>query len=180
MPSVFFLYSIYAYLHNMLYPLIAFCFLNSSVSLLYPTLRLRNFVVIKDPQKLFKTFFKKHSLYVLPLMMAYEMSESAWDIFDKFIHQFQSETKTLMRKLERILIKLYRQNVSLLFNQTCLNEKTAAQRHTYILLLLVTIVEGDQNAPFSIAPTPRYREGRYFFLWIAPLYPWYVPYKAEG
>ena len=43
--------------------------------------------------------------------------------FGKFIHQFQPETKTLIRKLERILTKLYRQNVSLLFNQTCLNER---------------------------------------------------------
>ena len=56
-------------------------------------------------------------------MMAYERSESARDNFGKFIHQFQTETKTLIRKLERILIKLYRQNVSLLFNQTCLNEQ---------------------------------------------------------
>ena len=30
-----------------------------------------------------------------PLMMAYETSESARDNFDKFIHQFQPETKTL-------------------------------------------------------------------------------------
>ena len=51
-------------------------------------------------------------------MMAYERFESARDNFDKFINQFQPETKTLVRKLERILIKLYRQNVSLLFNQT--------------------------------------------------------------
>ena len=42
--------------------------------------------------------------------------------FDKLIHHFQPETKTLIRKLERILIKLYRQNVSLIFTQTCLNE----------------------------------------------------------
>ena len=55
--------------------------------------------------------------------MAYEKSESARNNFGKFIHQFQSETKTLIKKLERILIKLYRQNVSLLFNQTCLNER---------------------------------------------------------
>ena len=52
-------------------------------------------------------------------MMAYEGSESAWDNFGKFIRQFQPETKTLIRKLE---IKSYRQNLSLLFNQTCLNE----------------------------------------------------------
>ena len=50
-----------------------------------------------------------------PLMMAYERSESTWDNFDKFIYQFQPETKTLIRKLERILTKLYRHNVSLLF-----------------------------------------------------------------
>ena len=55
--------------------------------------------------------------------MAYERSESARDNLGKFIHQFQRETKALIRKLERIFIKLYRQNVSLLFNQTCLNER---------------------------------------------------------
>ena len=36
----------------------------------------------------------------------HERFESAWDYFGKFIHQFQSETKTLIRKLKRILIKL--------------------------------------------------------------------------
>ena len=56
-------------------------------------------------------------------MMAYEKSKSSWDNLGKSIPQFQPETKTLIRKLERNLIKLYRQNVSLLFNQTCLNER---------------------------------------------------------
>ena len=49
-------------------------------------------------------------------MMAYERSESAWGNFGKFIHEFQPETKTLIGKLERILIKLYRLIVSLLFD----------------------------------------------------------------
>ena len=40
---------------------------------------------------------------------------------------------------------------------------------------LVTVVEGDQKAPFSITTTPRCRGGRYSFPWIAQLYPWYVP-----
>ena len=40
--------------------------------------------------------------------MVYERSERARDNFGKFIHQFKPETKTLIRKLERILIKLYR------------------------------------------------------------------------
>ena len=45
-------------------------------------------------------------------MMAYEGSESARENFGKFIYQFQPETKTLIKKLERILNKLYRQNLS--------------------------------------------------------------------
>ena len=45
-------------------------------------------------------------------LMVYERSKSAPDDFGKVIYQFQSKTKTLLRKLERILIKLYRQNVS--------------------------------------------------------------------
>ena len=40
-------------------------------------------------------------------MMAYEGSKSAWDNFGKFIYQVQTETKTLIRKLDRILNKLY-------------------------------------------------------------------------
>ena len=41
---------------------------------------------------------------------------------------------------------------------------------------LATIVEGD---PKAIATTPRCRGGRYSIPWIAPLYPWTVPYNAE-
>ena len=41
-----------------------------------------------------------------PLMMAYEGSKSARNNFGKFIHQFHPETKKLIRKFERILIKL--------------------------------------------------------------------------
>ena len=55
-------------------------------------------------------------------MMAYDVFESAQDNFMKFIYQFRPETKTLIRKVERILNKLYRPNLSLLFNETCLNE----------------------------------------------------------
>ena len=36
---------------------------------------------------------------------------------------------------------------------------------------LVTLVEGDTNAPFSRATTPRCTEGHYSILWTAPLYP---------
>ena len=39
--------------------------------------------------------------------------------------------------------------------------------HTYIKKSKV----GDPKAPLSIATTTRYRRGRYFIPWIAPLYP---------
>ena len=56
------------------------------------------------------------------VMMAYERSESAQYHFRKFIYKFQPKTKTIVKKLKTILIKLYRQNVSLLFNQSFGNE----------------------------------------------------------
>ena len=38
------------------------------------------------------------------------------------------------------------------------------------LLKFMTVVEGDQKAPFSIATTLGCRGGRYSFPWIVPLY----------
>ena len=75
--------------------------------------------------------------------MAYERSESGRDNFGKFIHQFQPETKTLIRKLKRILIELCRQNESLLFNQN-----THTHTHTYIYIYIPTMYtnnEANQN-----------------------------------
>ena len=43
----------------------------------------------------------------------------------------------------------------------------------------MTIVKGNPKAPFSIATTPRCRGGRNSFPWIAPFYPWSIPYNAE-
>ena len=43
---------------------------------------------------------------------------------------------------------------------------------------MATVVKSDPKAPFSIATTPQCRGGGYFFLWIAPLYPWSVLYNA--
>ena len=67
-------------------------------------------------------------------------------IFGNFIHQFQSVTKTLIRKLERILIELYRQNVSLSLTKTHLNERllnknpyvthTHTHTHTHIYIYI--------------------------------------------
>ena len=57
-------------------------------------------------------------------------------------------------------------------------------KHIYLCYIgkkvkLATIVEGDPKAPFSTAITPRCRWECYSFPWIAPLYPWYVPYNSE-
>ena len=50
----------------------------------------------------------KNSLYSCkkPLIIANKRSKNAWGNFGKFINQLQPKTKTLVRKLERILIKL--------------------------------------------------------------------------
>ena len=79
-------------------------------------------------------------------MMAYERFKSGRDNFDKFIYQFQPETKTLIRKRERILRKLYRQNMSLSFNQTCLNEGLLPN---YIYILSKEEIEGVQVSNMS-------------------------------
>ena len=44
---------------------------------------------------------------------------------------------------------------------------------------MVTLVEGDPKASFSIATPRRCRGGRYSFPWIAPFYAWSLPYKAD-
>ena len=43
---------------------------------------------------------------------------------------------------------------------------------------LVTLVEGDPKAPFSIATTLRCRGRCYSIPWFAPLYTWFLPYKS--
>ena len=51
--------------------------------------------------------------------------------------------------------------------------------HRNFFFFLANTVEGDPNAPFSIATTPRCQGGRYSFPKIAPLYPWPLPYNTE-
>ena len=69
-------------------------------------------------------------------MTVYERSESAQDNFGIFIHHVQTKTKTFVRKLKRILIKLYRQNVSLLSNKTSLNEGQLPHTHTHTYIYI--------------------------------------------
>ena len=42
----------------------------------------------------------------------------------------------------------------------------------------MTVDEGDPRAPFSLTATPKCRERRHYIPWIAPLYPWSIPYNA--
>ena len=51
--------------------------------------------------------------------------------------------------------------------------------YIYIYIKLATVVEGDPNAPFSIAITLRCRGVCYYFPWIAFLYPWSIPYSVK-
>ena len=48
-----------------------------------------------------------------------------------------------------------------------------------VQLKLVTLVESDPKAPFSIATTTRCMGGRYSIPRFAPLQPWFSPYSAE-
>ena len=100
-----------------------------------------------------KSFLKNNTPYTSkqPLMMVYEGSESARDNFGKFIYQFQPETKTLIRKLERILNKLYKQNLSSLFIETYLNVQllpnythTHTHTHTHIYIYIYIYYELNQ------------------------------------
>ena len=76
-------------------------------------------------------------------MMAYKGSKTARDNFGKFIYQFQSETKTLIRKIERILNKLYGQKLSLLFNESCLNERLLpTPPYIYIYIYFILCMQG--------------------------------------
>ena len=83
--------------------------------------------VIKSFKNFQNSFKKKNNKQ--PLMMAYEGSENAWDNFGKFIYQFQPETKTLIRKLERILW--------LLSNYT--------HTHIYIYIYIYILREGENS-----------------------------------
>ena len=58
--------------------------------------------------------FENNSLHLCPLpsMIAYEGSKSAWEEkFGEFINRFKPEIKTLVKKLERMSIKLNKQCV---------------------------------------------------------------------
>ena len=57
------------------------------------------------------------------------MNKSTKDNFGKFIYSFQHKIKTVVKKLERSFIKFYRQNLSLLLNQTWLRRNAVQLPH---------------------------------------------------
>ena len=62
-------------------------------------------------------------------------------------------------------------NIAIYTNSSILAHKVSIIAINISKVKLATIVEGDPKAPFSIATTPRCREGRYSFPRIATLYP---------
>ena len=106
-------------------------------------------------------------------MMACERSERVRDNFGKFIHQFQTDTKALIRKLERIFKKLYKQNVSLLFNQTCLNERllpnythTHTHTHTHTYIYIYIMLGQVKKLPLLFGPFLIYICPHYIYIYI--------------
>ena len=72
------------------------------------------------------------------------------------------------RGMHTHLYKYSHMHVTLTVTHAC----TQTRPHMKIIKVkLVTVVEGDPKAPFSIATTPKCKRGHYSFLWIAPLYP---------
>ena len=51
--------------------------------------------------------------------------------------------------------------------------------YSYLVLIKKRSKDGDPKAPFSIATKPRCKGGHYSIPWIAPLYPWSLPYNTE-
>ena len=72
-------------------------------------------------------------------MMAYERSESTRDNFGKFINKFKPETKTLIRKLERILKYIDKRCLYYLFKHALMKDccpTTHTHTHTYIYIYI--------------------------------------------
>ena len=69
--------------------------------------------------------------------------------------QTNKQTNKRIRKFEKILIKLYSQNVSLSFNQTCLNERFLPS-YTYLYIPVNVLVAREfDNDPGNRSSIPR-------------------------
>ena len=100
--------------------------------------------------------------------------------FEQFQHTLCSKKISLV--LKKLNQKLVRYFLSVIFNKTDTKEALLLKYTVYIYIYiynLTALVEGDLEALFSIATTPRYRWGCYSIPWIASLYPWSLPYNTE-
>ena len=111
-------------------------------------------------------------------MMAQSRTESTRDTcnYGQYINQFPQNTIKVIREFERIQKKICRHKMSIMFNEICINEEmlpkyTYIYNETYKEVKLVTLVDGDLKAPFSIATRPRCRGGRYSIPWIGSTLP---------
>ena len=70
-------------------------------------------------------------------MIAQSQAESTWDIYNygKYINQFPPNTIKAIRQYERINKKIYRQKMSIMFHEICINEEMLPI-YIYILLFL--------------------------------------------
>ena len=113
------------------------------------------------------------------------MVENAWgENIYQFLYHLDPDTRKKKKTKKKLQLKIIK--CSIVFYKTCLNirvcvcERESIYIYIYIYIYkLMTVIEDDQKAPFSIATTPRCRGGRYSFPWIVPLYIWYIPYIAE-
>ena len=89
----------------------------------------KNTIGIRDKkyQKNLKIWSLFSKLILLTLVFFFICRAS----FGKFIYQFQPDTKTLIRKPERILNTLYGQNLFYLLNKTCINQQCCLNTHTH-------------------------------------------------
>ena len=60
-----------------------------------------------------------------------------------------------------------------------ISEMIKEQNIFIIYIKLATVVEGDTKALFLLGTTPSCRGRRNIYPWIAPLYPWYIPFNGE-
>ena len=95
-----------------------------------------------------------------------------------WIHLFYSQLCVNMRAdssftLVLIRVRILQGERKLWIQTNCVKKKKKKR------VKLPTVVKGNQKAPFSIATTLNCRGGCYSFPWIAPLYPWYIPYIVE-
>ena len=118
----------------------------------------------KDKFCLYNLFKILSSFLISVLVSGWNWPMKGSKALGKFIYQFQPETKTLIRKLERILNKLYRQNLSLSFNEIHTHTHTHTHTHIYIYIyihiyiynLILSKAKSDNGGEDSVL-------GSYFF-----------------